>query len=116
MLRVISSSALSLVLFVTLMWGGCISCPQFFMFPTAHKNCCDKAGKCERPTKSASPKECKRMPLEQQNAWQAQIELGVCRIPAEALCVASGSIQLAQVPLIEHPPPDLTLINSTLLI
>ena len=38
----------------TLLWGGCISCPQFFMFPSAEKaekSCCQKNGQCERPTR-----------------------------------------------------------------
>ena len=47
-LRAVSSSFLSLLLLVTLMWGGCISCPQFFMVPKAEKSCCDEAGKCKR--------------------------------------------------------------------
>ena len=44
--------------------GGCVSCPQFFIFPKVEKSCCNKAGQCERPSKSAPAKECKRMPFE----------------------------------------------------
>src|SRR3954447_19499603 len=66
MLRALSSSFFSLLLLVTLMWGGCISCPQFFMFPkAAKKSCCDGTGKCNRQNRESPLKrECKRMPLE----------------------------------------------------
>ena len=41
---------------LTLVWGGCISCPQFFMFPKVEKSCCNKSGQCERPEKKAPVK------------------------------------------------------------
>ena len=60
----------------TLLWGGCQSCPRFFMFPwentgSPQKHCCSKAGKCSRPADKApqesstsSGKTCKRITLE----------------------------------------------------
>jgi hypothetical protein len=58
--KAFSSSVLSLLMIVTLLWGGCISCPQFFMFPSkTEKSCCQKNGQCERPGKTAPVKECK---------------------------------------------------------
>lgn len=47
-IRTLFNLLLSALMIATLLWGGCVSCPQFFMFPTAKKDCC-KAGHCERP-------------------------------------------------------------------
>lgn len=123
-LRAISSSLLSLLVTVTLFWGGCISCPQFFMFPTAEstkKSCCKEAGKCERPENTTPVKECKRMPLELQAFGSAHAELAAAAITTDILPVAS--ICRAPVPgtqfetaAVEHSPPDLTVLHSTFLI
>ena len=121
--RAIFSSLLSLLIAVTLFWGGCISCPQFFMFPTAkaEKNCCDKAGKCERPEETAPAKECKRMPLELQAFGSAHAGLAAAVITTDILPV--GSLRGAPVSgthfetaAVEHSPPDLTVLHSTFLI
>src|SRR5215470_19481863 len=66
-LRSIASSLLSLVVVATFLWGGCVSCEQYFMFPGKHQPCCNKSGQCERPEKN-SPKpekqDCNRLPLQ----------------------------------------------------
>ena len=84
--RKVESVILSLVLLfrlwlvflvtTTLLWGGCQSCPRFFMFPwedtnSADKHCCSKAGRCSRPAGKTQPesstsgeKTCKRITLE----------------------------------------------------
>lgn len=120
-LRAISSSALSVVLLIGLMWGGCISCPQFFMFPTAKKSCCNKGGQCERPTKNTAPKECKRMPLEHQSVSSSHVDLAASSLPGEPLHLIPvvGAVSLrshGETLLVEHSPPDLTVLNSTFLI
>ena len=48
----------------TLMWGGCLSCPQFFG-PTinAHKSCCNPHGSCkEKPGSQKAARECTIQP------------------------------------------------------
>jgi hypothetical protein len=120
-LRAISSSLLSLLVVATLLWGGCVSCPQFFMFPKAEKSCCNKAGQCERPSKSDPVKECKRMPLETQGFASAHAELAAAVITtgSEAL-IPVMTVRLSVVhvdsPLLEPSPPDLNVLNSTFLI
>jgi hypothetical protein len=122
-LRTISSSVLSLLVTVTLFWGGCISCPQFFMFPTekADKSCCNKAGKCERPDKTAPENECKRMPLELQPFPSGHAELATAVVTTDILPLAS----LSRAPspgahfdtaAVEHSPPDLIVLHSKFLI
>ncbi|MGH9628850.1 MAG: hypothetical protein ACRD7E_11045 [Bryobacteraceae bacterium] len=46
MLRTLSISFLALLLMVTLVWGGCVSCPQFFMIAGGDESCCRPTGEC----------------------------------------------------------------------
>ena len=67
---------LAFLVTATLLWGGCQSCPRFFMFPwentgSPQKHCCSTAGKCSRTSDKApqesstsSGKTCKRIALE----------------------------------------------------
>jgi hypothetical protein len=107
----------------TLLWGGCISCPQFFMFPTdkAERNCCKKNGECDRPTKTDTAKECKRMPLEPQEVSSAHAELAVPVVVASAVIIplvleVSATAPHPEAPILEHSPPDLNVLNSTFII
>ena len=120
-LRVVFSSLLSLLVVVTLFWGGCVSCPQFFMFSKAEKSCCNKAGQCERPSKTAPVKECKRMPLEPQGFALAHAELAAAALTAETVAQISISTREfadvhSRTPQLEPSPPDLNVLNSTFLI
>ena len=116
MLRVVSSSLLSFLLVVTLLWGGCISCPQFFMLQTAEKSCCNKAGQCERPSKTAPVKECKQMPLEAHSFISLAVDFS-----ADNLFLSAGAAPQLTAAHLEAPagapsPPDLTILNSSFLI
>src|SRR4030095_2022420 len=58
MLRTIANSLLSLLVVATFMWGGCVSCEQYFMFPGKQQpSCCNKSGQCERPGKTPTKPE-----------------------------------------------------------
>src|SRR5215510_2950234 len=91
-LRSIASSLLSLVVVATFLWGGCVSCEQYFMFPGKHQPCCTKSGQCERPGKT-SPKpekvDCNRLPLQR---------TATTHIPAPAL------LPTLVVPAVQHLP------------
>lgn len=117
MLRSVYSSVLSLLLVVTLFWGGCVSCPQFFMFPKADKSCCNKAGQCERPTKNAVAKECKRMPLESQAFASMDVSLAALPASMEPVAIAAlVSTRHRDLPDPHYSPPDLTVLNSAFVI
>lgn len=60
--RVVGLTA-SLLVAATMMFGGCLSCENFFMSPLTKKSCCDESGKCKR-TAPAEKKECKRVAYE----------------------------------------------------
>lgn len=118
--KAIANSLLGLLMTATLFWGGCISCPKFFMFPQAKKNCCVKTGQCERPAKSAPLKECKRIPLELQNAAHAHLEFPPVAAAGSifvlsAVTPAPSQLSFEKVAL-EPSPPDLIVLHSTFLI
>jgi hypothetical protein len=74
-----ASSLLSLLLVVTLFWGGCISCEQYFMWPGA-KGCCAPDGHCntkKAPTNQAADRECKQIAFEHQKSIDRHIDLPV---------------------------------------
>src|SRR5882724_2754802 len=105
----------------TQLWGGCVSCSQFFMFPSTNKGCCNKTGQCERPG-STSPKiDCKRLPLALQRLGNAHVELppaigmkaAVEITPTPAL---EFLLAVSDVLRVEHSPPDLPALHSTFLI
>ena len=120
LVRIIGNSLLSVLMVATLLWGGCVACPQFFMFPGIKKDCC-KVGQCERskPQKSSPSKQCNRMPLERTGAAQ----LPCAEVPTRVV----ATIDLSQptvlygpacdtIAAVEHSPPDLLALNATFLI
>jgi hypothetical protein len=117
--RAFASSILSLLLFGTLVWGGCISCEQYFMWPGA-KSCCSPDGHCKTktPKQQSSTRECKQIAFDHQKSVDLHIELPLIAVVkivvpvrmADALERWQGSN------LIEPSPPDLPVLNSTFLI
>jgi hypothetical protein len=119
LLRRISNSLLSLLMVATLFWGGCVACPQFFMFsPAAKKDCC-QTGKCEKSQSGKTTKaiNCKRLPLEPHGA-QALAELPAATVASVELAppAVAHSPATLELALVEHSPPELHVLNSTFLI
>jgi hypothetical protein len=119
MRRALASSLLSLLLFTTFVWGGCISCEQYFMWPGA-KSCCAPDGHCKTkaPAQQTSSRECKQIAFGHQKSVDLHIDLPV---------VASGTFDVPTrrvEPLatwhgtrpVEPSPPDLQVLHSTFLI
>jgi hypothetical protein len=121
-LKSIYTSLLSFLMVVTLLWGGCISCPQFFMFPQAEQSCCEKDGQCKRPAKTDPIKECRQMPLEPAAGFaSAHAELAaVAAVPTAIviLPVTGPAVTWihSRAPVSGHSPPDLNILHSTFLI
>jgi hypothetical protein len=118
--RVFASSLLSLLLIVTLFWGGCISCEQYFMWPGA-KGCCAPDGHCKTkkaPTNQDSDRECKQIAFDHQKSIDHHVELPavaavtmdlpIYNVEAFARCHGTNAI--------EPSPPDLQVLHSTFLI
>jgi len=118
-LRSLLTSVVALLTLTTLLCGGCVSCPQFFMFPGAKQDCCN-AGHCKKSTtqKSGSTKECNRMPLDRHGFVQVHADLpaaitATCDLMQPAV-VHSPSVITPE--LVEHSPPELHILNSSFLI
>jgi hypothetical protein len=117
--RTLIRSLLSLLLLTTFVWGGCISCEQYFMWPGA-KGCCAPDGHCKTkaPAEKDSGRECKQIAFDHQKSVDLHIDLPVFAITAFDLAPRT------LVPLatwhgkdpVEPSPPDLQVLHSTFLI
>jgi hypothetical protein len=122
-LRAAANSLLSVLLIVTMFWGGCISCPQFFMLPGGVDDCCDEAGRCKK--KSEEPpveKQCQTMPLELQPSGVhhsppiAVAEVDEIPVGYAAVHVGMNVGERENSAQRVHSPPDLQSLYSTYLI
>ncbi len=119
MLRSFLTSLLCGLTIATLLCGGCVSCPQFFMVPGVKKDCC-QSGHCQNPKsgKNAPRKECNRMALDRHGFVEFDAELPEVVLAndyfAASLVAISAPVMTPE--RVEHSPPDLQLINSTFLI
>jgi hypothetical protein len=121
--RSLASAVLSVVLCATFLWGGCVSCEQYFMFPGKRLGCCNKSGQCERPGKN-SPKpekrDCNRLPFDRGSSGHT--------VPLPAVLPATMPTDLARLMsppspsplsfalLLDPSPPDQQAISSVFLI
>jgi hypothetical protein len=121
-LRTVLNSLLSLLVVTTFMWGGCVSCEQYFMFPGKHQPCCNQSGQCERPGKN-SPKpekrECNRLSLQRTSNASVVPLPAVLSTPITPLVPRSSSTLfrvLTFEALLDPSPPDILAFNATFLI
>jgi len=118
-LRSLLTSVVALLTLTTLLCGGCVSCPQFFMFPGAKQDCCN-AGHCKKSSsqKNTSTKECNRMPLDRHGFVQVHADLPATITATyeveQPAVVYSPSVMTPE--LVEHSPPELHILNSSFLI
>ena len=117
--RALASSLLSVLLLTTLLWGGCISCEQFFMFPGA-KSCCQANGRCDtkRPQQSQAGRDCKQIAFEHQRSADVDLYLPeVAVLPSDVPpLVAERLTRPSGLSRIYPSPPDLQALHSTFLI
>jgi hypothetical protein len=121
--RAITNSLLSLFMVATFMWGGCVSCEQYFMFPGKQlRSCCNKSGQCERPGKvptKPQQQDCNRLPLGPGgSAHQVHPPPAVPAVIAEFVSpYSSSALRVAAFDvLLEPSPPDLQVLHATFLI
>ena len=105
---------------MTLLWGGCVSCEQYFMFGKSH-GCCNPDGHCKTkgPGKSNPGRNCTQIAFEHQKGIDLHFDLPVAAA-TQALALPVRAIEL--LPRCDDPrviapsPPDLQLLHSTFLI
>jgi hypothetical protein len=119
--RALVSSLLSLLLLTTVVWGGCISCEQYFMFGGA-KSCCSPDGRCKTkksPTEQNRGRECAQITFDHHKTIDHHIDLAHIAAAVE-IAVPLPSIDGVErwhaFRLIEPSPPDLQVLHSTFLI
>jgi hypothetical protein len=117
--RAFASSLLSLLLVLTLVWGGCLSCEQYFMWSST-KGCCSANGHCKTKSRSTSPsgRECKQIAFEQQKSLQVQADLPVIAVlPGQPfLPPVSVRDDRPSQDSIDPSPPDRQALHATFLI
>lgn len=120
----------SLLVFATYLWGGCVSCEQFFMVPGAADDCC-KHGKCkdtqqsnpERSRPAQPERACATMPFAHQQDTGSTLgmlaaDLPVSNVPAAELVSLHESRWQPRAyfdPLADSPP-DLVVLTGSFLI
>jgi hypothetical protein len=124
-------------LVVSYLWGGCVSCEQFFMLPGSKGHCC-QARRCKSPVNKSTDRrgsettqqDCQTMPLERSSGAHSPSALAAAlrTIPVAAIPDADV-IDLTRNQLTRHQvrmaiefdpsagsPPDIPVINAALLI
>lgn len=119
MRRAFANSLLSLLMLTTLVWGGCISCEQYFMWPGA-ESCCSPNGHCKtKKPASGSSRDCKQIAFDHQKPLDFHVDLPVVAATTTALPVVPAlntSEQWHGTSPAGPSPPDLQIIHSTFLI
>lgn len=119
MRRALASSLLSLLLLTTLVWGGCISCEQFFMWPSV-KTCCGANGQCKtkKSQRPQSSRECKQVAFEHQKSIDLHVDLPVVAVHASDFLprIIEPFANCSRLHVIEPSPPDLQSLHATFLI
>jgi len=124
-----SNSCWSLLLVVSYLWGGCISCPQFFMLPGSKGHCCE-AQRCKNPAKKSTdragsqttPQDCQTMPLERTSAGHSHSDVAArsadISVPATDLIELARSHARAAIEFdpTAGSPPDIPVMGAALLI
>ena len=130
MQRSIAHTFFTLLLTISYLWGGCISCEQFFMRPGSKSDCC-KARPCSKaPVKPVhgskplpAPQDCQTMPLDRYQGTQTHSEIGATWLPVPAIPGTDLFLSSFTQPraardaeAIADSPPDLYILNASLLL
>jgi len=120
--RALTNSFFSLLLLASLLWGGCVSCEQFFMF--SKTDCCHK-DKCGTTDPRTAPENCATMPLI--HVWESGAHSEIAAVFASLpTCTADAvnpllpqgerwQLDLNFDPL-DASSPGLPVLNASLLI
>jgi hypothetical protein len=101
-----------LLIAVTLVWGGCISCEQYFMFSGA-KGCCSPGGHC-KTKQTPAKQDCKQIAFDHHKTIDHSVELPVTAIVLVEQPYALFRVS-SRVP-VDTSPPDLEILHSSFLI
>lgn len=121
MRRALASSLLSLLLATVLVWGGCVSCENFFMWPAA-KTCCTADGHCKTKapaSKRTTAVECKQLAFDHNQTLDLDntLPLVINGFKSMAPLVVDLRLSwiLAKAPATQSPP-DLQVLHSIFIV
>lgn len=119
-LRTLVNIAFSLLLVATLVWGGCLSCSQYFMFANSSSGCCHPSGHCSKTPQVPASKECHIQPFAATKSFAAPDPQSLPAVAAPVVLMADQASVFNTRPLAFVPrqasPPDLCLLHSVFLI
>lgn len=120
MRKAFANSLLSLLLLTTLVWGGCISCEQYFMIGGA-RHCCSPDGHCKTkkpPTNQNPGRECTLIAFDHHKSIDYHIELPLIAVAEINVLLhpVEGWERWHGVRPVEPSPPDLQVLHSIFLI
>jgi hypothetical protein len=123
-LRGASSAFLAVFLLAGMLWGRCANCPPTAPEKAGQPDCCQRhhSDDCQAPTPKQTGTTCPNLALVPvpHQAIDLDIAQLVAPAPAHAVEVVPEPAAAAFAPAAEgtaiHAPPDLYLLNSTLLV
>jgi len=127
MYNAFANSCWSILLVVSYLWGGCISCQQFFMLTESKGHCCEQQ-RCKNPAKKSTdragsqttPQDCQTMPLERTSAAHSHSDIAArladISVPVTNVIELARSHARAAIEFNPAAPPDIPVIDSALLI
>jgi hypothetical protein len=93
MFRRTANLLLSVLLTATLLWGGCVACPQYFQAPLTKKSCCTPTGQCKNTKQGTSQqKPCQFQQLELQKKLPAAVPVMAVALPAWHQAIALSAL------------------------
>jgi len=107
-----------LLLTATLIWGGCISCDQFFMLGKSH-GCCTPEGQCKTkpPVRRGPGSDCKWIAFDQRQSIDFHFDLPAVFVRESPIAAKRPDLNPRRAPGPAEPsPPDLHLLYSVFLI
>jgi hypothetical protein len=111
-MRRVSSSLMAALIVVALFWGNCLSCPQMLLAIAAHQpahSCCHKTKSTGTTCQSQGLQHFLKAGPEVQTP---AVAAAVAVAPAIAVSLPQGAL-VAPVE-VEHAPPDLLALHSSL--
>lgn len=113
----ILSSVCSLFMLLTLLWGGCVSCEQYFMLGSRAKDCCSPAGHCKKPaSKGVASTACNQIAAEQQQTAVAHAILPIASPVLPVPVAVRQTIALYDARAVDPSPPDFVTLYSQFLV
>jgi hypothetical protein len=109
--RRLATCAMAMVLVATLLWGGCLSCSQYYMLGrTAARHCCMPTGECKNAPARQSAKQCNLQVMalvHQQSVLDHATNIVALPVALISLALPDFAAPVFVVPVSHAPPPNI---------